>query len=101
MAIENNDVALRSATDKIIEVQVSELGISIEHLVRPISEADVYELAEKDASRWEPIEIRYWPVGWEKPSPDVRYHVISGNHRTSAARIPRYVLKLCFYRSGH
>jgi hypothetical protein len=55
MLIEN--VALRSATAKIIDVRIDELGIDLEHLVRPILEADVYELAEKDENLWEPIEI--------------------------------------------
>lgn len=78
---------LRGATDEIIEVEVESLGISLEHLVRPIIEADVYDLALKDESKWEPIEIRLWPAAWEKPSPEVVYHVISGNHRTGAARV--------------
>jgi len=82
-------VALRSATDEIIEVNVDTLGIDIEHLVRPIVEADVYELSTKDETRWEPIEIRLWPAHWPKPTPEVLYHVISGNHRTQAARIKK------------
>jgi len=83
----NNNNSLRGATDEIIEVSVETLGINIEHLVRPILESDVYDLASKDESRWEPIEVRPWPVEWEKPEPSVLYHVVSGNHRTSAARI--------------
>ena len=80
-------VALRSATAEIIEVSVDTLGINLEQLVRPIVEADVYELALKDESKWEPIEIRLWPAEWEKPTPSVLYHVISGNHRTRAAQV--------------
>src|SRR2546421_12981394 len=80
---------LRGATDEIIEVDVETLGISLEHLVRPINEADVYELALKDESKWEPIEIRLWPAEWEKTSPAILYHVISGNHRTRAAQIKK------------
>ena len=86
MIFENNGL-LQNATAEIIEVEIALLGISLEHLVRPIVEADVYELAQKDERLWEPIEIRLWPSEWEKPSPEVLYHVVSGNHRVSAARI--------------
>jgi hypothetical protein len=79
--------ALRRATDDIIEVPIEALGIHPDHLVRPIQEAEVWELAQKDESRWEPIEIRLWPSDWAKPEPTILYHVISGNHRTSAARL--------------
>jgi hypothetical protein len=85
-ATDTQPTALRGATD-IIEVNVDALGIDLEHLVRPISDADVQMLAETDERRWEPIEIRLWPAEWSKPSSSVLYHVISGNHRTSAARI--------------
>lgn len=78
-------VALRGATDAIIEVEVEALGI--EHLIRELSEEAAYDLSEKDASLWEPIEIRHWPAHWAKPTPNVLYHVISGNHRTRAAQI--------------
>src|SRR5690348_14797396 len=86
MLIEEN-VALRRATAAIIEVPVATLGIKVEQLVRPIDEDAVYELAQKDENKWEPIEIRLWPADWEKPAPEVLYHVVSGNHRTSAARM--------------
>lgn len=42
-------------------------------------------MADTDESEWDPIEVRVWPDEWAKPYPDVRYHVVSGNHRTSAA----------------
>jgi hypothetical protein len=86
MLIDSQNTALRGATD-IIDVAIESLGISYEHLVRPISEVDVQTLTETDERRWEPIEIRVWPGNWNKPAPGVLYHVISGNHRTSAARI--------------
>jgi ParB-like chromosome segregation protein Spo0J len=63
------------------------LGISEEHLVRPIDDQHVAYLRDTDESEWEPIEVRSWPKEWTKPSPEVKYHVISGNHRTSAARL--------------
>jgi len=55
-------------------------------LVRPIIDEDVDMLAETDEAEWDTIEVRLWPDAWEKPSPHVLYHVVSGNHRTSAAR---------------
>lgn len=79
------DSVLHGATDEIIEVEVETLGI--EHLVRELSEEAAYDLAEKDESTWEPLEIRHWPTHWKKPSERVIYHVISGNHRTRAAQI--------------
>lgn len=87
MPITQDVAALRCATDEIVEVNVDTLGINVEHLVRSLSEEAAYELAEKDASLWEPIEIRMWPASWEKPTPSVLYHVLSGNHRTRAAQI--------------
>lgn len=33
--------------------------------------------------------MRVWPADWPKPTPDVAYHVTSGNHRTSAAQIKK------------
>lgn len=76
----------RNATD-VIEIPVNQLGISVPHLVRPIDEQYVAELVETDETEWEPIEVRLWPPEWSKPTPDVFYHVVSGNHRTSAAQI--------------
>lgn len=73
-------------TQEIIDIPVRELGISHDHLIRPIVEEDVAVLAETDETEWDPIEVRLWPDEWEKPASHVRYHVISGNHRTSAAR---------------
>lgn len=70
-----------------IEIPVNQLGISIAHLVRPIDDQHVSELAETDESEWEPIEVRLWPDTWVKPASTVHYHVVSGNHRTSAARM--------------
>jgi ParB-like chromosome segregation protein Spo0J len=71
----------------VVEIDVIMLGISEEHLVRPIDDQHVAYLRDTDESEWEPIELRRWPDEWPKPSPEVEYHVISGNHRTSAARI--------------
>lgn len=76
----------RYATGEIQDFEVRLLGINHDHLVRPIVEEDVDVLAETDATEWEPIEIRLWPDEWEKPAPHVCFHVVSGNHRTSAAR---------------
>jgi transposase len=70
-----------------IEIDIHALGISKPHLVRPLDDAYVAELVDTDETEWEPIEVRAWPDEWVKPSPDVAYHVVSGNHRTSAARI--------------
>jgi transposase-like protein len=69
----------------LVDIKVLELGIAINHLVRPINDDDVKILAETDASEWDPIEVRVWPDEWPKPYPNVKYHVVSGNHRTSAA----------------
>jgi transposase-like protein len=71
----------------IVDIEVLELGIALDHLVRPINDDDVKVLADTDASEWDPIEVRVWPDEWPKPYPNVKYHVISGNHRTSAALI--------------
>ncbi len=71
----------------VVEIEVIMLGISEEHLVRPIDDQHVAYLRDTDETEWEPIEVRSWPKEWPKPSPEVKYHVISGNHRTSAARI--------------
>lgn len=73
-------------TGQIIDIEVRLLGISPEHLVRPLVEEDVEVLADTDESEWEPIEVRLWPDEWEKPASHILYHVVSGNHRTSAAR---------------
>lgn len=72
---------------ELVDIKVLELGIAIDHLVRPINDDDVKILADTDESEWDPIEVRVWPDEWPKPYPDVRYHVVSGNHRTSAALI--------------
>lgn len=85
--LSQGNVALRGATAEFIEVEVEKLGIAEAQLVRPIDLSDVYELAQKDPSMWEPIEIRVWPPYWEKPAQEVLYHVVSGNHRTSAAKL--------------
>jgi transposase-like protein len=84
--IENTVSLLRNATVEIIDVDISVLGISYEHLVRPIIDEDVDVLAETDETEWDALEIRLWPEEWEKPHPNVTYHVVSGNHRTRAAR---------------
>ncbi len=91
-SIENTDLS-RYATDNqvsrnaTIDIPVSMLGISKPHLVRPLDDLHVAELVDTDETEWEPIEVRVWPADWPKPSPDVAYHVVSGNHRTSAALI--------------
>jgi ParB-like chromosome segregation protein Spo0J len=78
---------LRSATAEIIEIPVEQLGISVPHLVRPIVDEDVDVLAETDETEWDVVEIRLWPEEYEPPATEhIRYHVISGNHRTRAAR---------------
>jgi Transposase and inactivated derivatives len=77
--------AARNAS--VVEIEVIMLGISEEHLVRPIDDQHVAYLRDTDETEWEPIELRRWPKEWNKPTPEVEYHVISGNHRTSAARI--------------
>ncbi len=59
--------ALRSATNEVIEVDVATLGINLEHLVRPIIDEAVYDLAQKDERKWEPVEVRLWPAHLEKP----------------------------------
>ncbi|OLD63277.1 MAG: hypothetical protein AUF65_02655 [Chloroflexi bacterium 13_1_20CM_50_12] len=71
----------------VVEIDVIMLGISEEHLVRPIDDQHVAYLRDTDESEWEPIEVRKWPKEWSKPTPEIEYHVVSGNHRTSAARI--------------
>lgn len=76
-----------ATTNDTIFVPVSQLGISISHLVRPLDEQYIRELAQTDENVWEPIEIRVWPERWQKADSLVEYHVVSGNHRTSAARI--------------
>ncbi len=75
-----------TVTPEIIDIELRLLGISHDHLVRPIVEEDVEVLAETDETEWEPIEVRTWPDAWEKPATHVCFHVVSGNHRTSAAR---------------
>src|SRR5215470_4768066 len=82
----NSDQVTRYASVEI-EIDIHALGISKPHLVRPLDDAYVAELVDTDETEWEPIEVRVWPDGWIKPSPDVAYHVVSGNHRTSAAQI--------------
>jgi transposase len=72
-------------TGEIVEVPIALLGISEEHLVRPINYEHVQELIESDENEWEPIEFRLWPTNWIKPHPDVRFHIISGNHRRKSA----------------
>lgn len=71
----------------IVDIEVLELGLALDHLIRPINDEDVKILADTDASEWDPIEVRVWPDEWPKPYPEVKYHVVSGNHRTSAALI--------------
>lgn len=73
------------ATNEIVDIEVLALGLAINHLVRPINDDDVKILADTDESEWDPIEVRVWPDEWPKPYPNVKYHVVSGNHRTSAA----------------
>jgi transcriptional regulator with XRE-family HTH domain len=84
--IENTARLSRNAMEEIVDIEVRLLGISYEHLVRPIVEEDVEALAETDETEWDPIEVRAWPDEWEKPAPQVLFHVVSGNHRTRAAR---------------
>jgi len=76
-----------SNNTELVNIKVLELGIAMNHLVRPINEDDVKILADTDEREWDPIEVRIWPDEWPKPYPDVKYHVVSGNHRTSAALI--------------
>jgi predicted transcriptional regulator len=72
-------------TGQVVEVPISLLGISEEHLVRPINYQHVDELVQSDENEWEPIEFRLWPASWVKPHPDVKFHVMSGNHRRKSA----------------
>ncbi|HWS84566.1 MAG TPA: helix-turn-helix domain-containing protein [Ktedonobacteraceae bacterium] len=72
-------------TGEVVAVPITLLGISEEHLVRPINYQHVEELVESDEDEWEPIEFRLWPHNWVKPHPDVRFHIISGNHRRKSA----------------
>ena len=44
-------------------------------------------IVQTDETVWEPIEVRDWPEEWLPPTDVVLYHVVSGNHRTSAAQI--------------
>lgn len=72
-------------TGEIVAVPIALLGISEEHLVRPINYQHLEELIESDENEWEPIEFRLWPANWVKPHPDVKFHVMSGNHRRKSA----------------
>ncbi len=85
------DVSRNATTPDTTDVllAVCELGISVPHLVRPLDENYISELVQTDESVWEPIEVRRWPISWPKSDSMVAYHVVSGNHRTSAAQIKR------------
>lgn len=88
MTIENH-LSRNATLPDISLIPLDQLGISIPHLVRPLDEQYVAELVQTDESAWEPIEVRKWPATWQKPSPAIVYHVMSGNHRTSAAQIKK------------
>jgi transposase-like protein len=86
--VENISLSRYATTSQdVVDLPVSALGISKPHLVRPLDDVYVAELVETDESEWEPIEVRVWPEEWARPTLDTKYHVVSGNHRTSAARI--------------
>lgn len=87
MTITDNTASLsRNAT---VDIPVNMLGVSIPHLVRPLDDRHIAELVETDETEWEPIEVRVWPANWPKPTPEVAYHVVSGNHRTCAAQMKK------------
>ncbi len=75
----------RQDDGKYIDIPIDQLGINPQCLARPIDNDYVKELADTDERDWEPIEVRLWPDAWTKPTPEVIYHVVSGNHRTRAA----------------
>ena len=68
----------------VIECPVSILGLSTE--TRPLDQDHVRDLIHSDHTAWEPLEVCFWPQGLQKPEPSVRLRIISGNHRTSAAK---------------
>jgi hypothetical protein len=54
--------------------------------VRPIHEAGIERLKDTDPDVWEPIIVRAWPAD-EPRDEGVEWEVISGNHRTTYARM--------------
>src|SRR5690348_3136999 len=83
--IANETGALRAAAT--IAIPLSMLGIAQDHLLRPIDQENVVGLVDSDEQKWDPIEVRLWPAEWPKPAESVKYHVVSGNHRTTAAHL--------------
>jgi transcriptional regulator with XRE-family HTH domain len=68
----------------IVEVPLEVLGRSTE--VRQLNYAHVQDLVMSDEHMWPPLEVCLWPDSKEKQEETVLLRIISGNHRTSAAK---------------
>lgn len=68
----------------IVEVPVEVLGHSTE--VRELNWAHVQDIVMSDEHTWPPLEVCLWPDYKEKTDQSVLLRIISGNHRTSAAK---------------
>jgi transposase-like protein len=80
----------RNAKPEIVSIPVAQLGIYHRTLVRPINKQAVAELADTDETMWAPLEVRHWPDDYgTSESDEVIYHVMSGNHRRSAASLKK------------
>jgi hypothetical protein len=73
----------------IREVPLSAVGmtpLAAKRRVRAIHEAGIERLKDTDPDVWEPIIVRAWPAD-EPHGEGVEWEVISGNHRTTYARM--------------
>jgi ParB/Sulfiredoxin domain len=72
-------------------IPLSEIGLDLRPIrqVRALDEANVHHLmTETDPAEWDPILVRAWPTSDPFPDgPHPEWQVISGYHRTSAARL--------------
>lgn len=76
------------AEARAIPLAVIGLDLRPERQIRPLDWAHVQHLVdETDPAEWDPIEVRSWPESDPFPTGEMPlYQVISGYHRTSAAR---------------
>jgi ParB-like chromosome segregation protein Spo0J len=76
---------------KIVEIALSDIALSTapNRQIRPVIPDHVRHLAdETDHTQWQPIDVRPWPESDPYPpgEEDRPWQVVSGYHRTSAAR---------------
>lgn len=74
----------KNGNPDIIEAPTEWLGYSQE--AREIADWHVDELIASDESTWDSLKVCFWPDYMDKPSDEIMFRIIGGNHRTKAAR---------------